>query len=160
MSRLGYGSTHRSLILLIGLSVCGVIALFAGQRPAAFAAGLPPGTPGPGAMTVYTVTNPNSFSLNVEQVITNTMGFNATFWTQIPANSSVTYHLRDISQVPDPFQGTLSLYASQPFTAQVTGYDILSPTATPTATPTVGAGVQAPGSALNQRIWVPYVPKS
>ena len=156
---MGYGSTRRSIFLLIGFILCGIGVLLAFHIPTASANDLPPGTPGPGAMTVYTVTNPNSFALNVEQVITNTVGFNDTFWTQIPPNASVTYHLRDNSQVSDPFQGTLSLYADHPFTAQVTGYDNLPPTGTPSPTATVGAGVQVPTGSMSARVWIPYAAK-
>lgn len=154
-----FAAMCRVLGLLIGLLVCGVVAFLTAQTSTASAAGSPTGTPGPGAMTEYTVTNPNSFTLNVEHVITNTVGFNDTFWTQIPPNSSVTYDLRDMTQVPDPFQGTLTLYADHPFTAQVTGYDYLPSTGTPSPTPTVGAGIQAPTGNPTPQIWIPFVTK-
>jgi len=94
-------------------------------------------TPGPGAMTVYSITNPNSVTLSVQQVVSDSNGFNYTFWSQIPAGSAVTYHIRDIPQIPSPFQGTLMLYASQPFTAQIVGYDYSIP--------------------LTPRVWLPAV---
>ncbi len=118
--------------------ILGVVILAStwSARPAlALTAGAP--TPGPGAMTVYSIANPNSVTLNVQQVVSDSNGFNYTFWSQIPAGSTVTYHLRDIPQIPSPFQGTLTLYASQPFTAQIVGYDY--------------------AISLTPRVWLPVV---
>ncbi len=74
-------------------------------------------------MTVYTVTNPNDFEIDVEHTITNTSGFSYTFFSRIPAHATATYHLRDIPQVPSPFRGTVTLSSADPFDAKVVGYD-------------------------------------
>jgi hypothetical protein len=82
-------------------------------------------------------------TLNVEAVFTNTTGFNYTFWSQVSANSTSTYHTSTMPQIPSPFTGTLTLYADNPFTAAVTGYDYpgsVTPTPTgATSTPTASA---------------------
>lgn len=80
-------------------------------------------TPGPGAMTVYTVSNPNSSTLGVTHVFSNSSGFSYTFWSQVPGHSTATYHLSSIPQVPSPFTGSVVLSASLPFTAWIVGYD-------------------------------------
>lgn len=112
-------------------------------------------TPGPGAMSVYTITNPNAAPLNVQEGFTNSSGFSYTAWIQVSAQSSATIHVRDISQIPSPFIGQVSLHGDAPFTAQITGYDYPpTPTSTPPpstrtpgatstplqSTPTPGAG--------------------
>lgn len=110
--------------------------------------------PSPGAMTVYSVTNSNGTTLSVEHVIMDPSGFNFSFWSQIPPGATVTYHLRDIAQVPSPFQGTMTLYASQPFVAQIVGYDYpASTTSTPTSTP----APPRPNTGLQARVWIPFV---
>jgi len=91
--------------------------------------GAPLPKPGPGvansnSMTIYTVTNPNSFVLTVNHNFTNSSGFQYSFSSQIPANRTVTYHVSNIPQIPTPFQGAVTLSASSPFTAQIVGYDI------------------------------------
>ena len=91
--------------------------------------------PGPGAMTVYVITNPGASAVNVENVLTSSSNFRYVFWVNVPASSTVTCHLRDIPQVPYSFQGTLTLYASSPFSAALVGYDY-------------------PGSP---RVWLPFV---
>jgi hypothetical protein len=76
-----------------------------------------------GAMTIYQLTNPNSVPLNVQNVISGPGAFTYSFWTIVPAQSSLTIHLRDVPQVPARFQGTLNVYASMPFYAAIVGYD-------------------------------------
>ncbi|HEX5414446.1 MAG TPA: hypothetical protein VFZ25_02195 [Chloroflexota bacterium] len=77
----------------------------------------------PNGMTVYSVANPGQEPLRVEHVITNASGFRYAFWSDVPPRGTGVYHLRDMTPVPHPFQGTLTLYANQPFTAQLVGYD-------------------------------------
>src|SRR5262245_54108043 len=96
---------------------------YGGQSDLASALPIGASTPGPGAMTVYAVTNPNTVAINVEHVFAGASGFQYVFWTRILPNSTATYHVRDLPQVRSPFQGTLSLYADMSFSAQVTGYD-------------------------------------
>ena len=91
--------------------------------PSATAATSTTPTPGPRAMTVYAVTNPNAVTLDVEHVITDPSGFRHSFWSRVPPNSTAEYHLRDIVEVPSPFRGSLDLYADRPFTARIVGYD-------------------------------------
>ena len=76
-----------------------------------------------GPMTVYMVINPNDAPLNVQHVIAGPGSFSFSFWTTIPPHASATYHLRDIPQIPSPFQGTLRVYGNRPFSAQLVGYD-------------------------------------
>jgi len=80
-------------------------------------------SPGPKAMTVYAVTNPNNTDLDVQHVLTDASGFHYEFWSHVLANTTVEYHLRDIPAVPSPFTGDLKLSANQPFTARIVGYD-------------------------------------
>ncbi|MHB1131374.1 MAG: hypothetical protein ACYC4L_03200 [Chloroflexota bacterium] len=80
-------------------------------------------TPGPRAMTVYSVTNPNSAALDVLHVITDPVGFRHTFSARVPPGATVEFHLRDVVAVPSPFNGTLTLHADKPFTAAVIAYD-------------------------------------
>lgn len=131
------GLPSRAKLLVVALLLgAAILASSRSARPAlALTAAAP--TPGPGAMTVYSITNPNSATLNVQQVISDSNGFSYTLWSDIPAGSTITYHLRDIPQIPSPFQGTLTLYASQPFTAQIVGYDYPIP--------------------LTPRVWLPVV---
>ncbi len=129
--------------MVFGLAIV-IALLFMRSSTPASAAPLAAPTPGPGAMTDYTVTNSNSVTITVENVFTNTTGFSYVFWSTIPANSTANFYLSQISQIPSPFTGTLNLYSNQPFTAQVTGYDYPgSPTVTPTATPTSNASPTA-----------------
>lgn len=104
-------------------------------------------TPGPGAMTIYAVTNSNTTTLNLQHTVTDGSGFQYTFASQIPPQTTVQYHVRDIPQIPSPFQGSVSLRGDVPFTAQIVGYDYPAtgtptvtaiPTKTPTKTPTPG----------------------
>ncbi len=74
-------------------------------------------------MTVYRVANSNSVDLDIQHVIANASGFSYTFRSRVPANSVTTYHLRDIAQVPSPFQGSVTLSADLPFAAEIVGYD-------------------------------------
>jgi hypothetical protein len=119
------------LLLLIGVVVGIAVALFisrAGTIPTLAQVGS-----GASGMTVYRVTNPNAVPLDVEHVISDNNGFRYSFWAQVPAGQAADYHLRDMPQVPSPFQGAVNLSANLPFTAQIIGTD---PAATPgTATP-------------------------
>lgn len=123
-----------TIIILVVLAVTGSIG--PPEPTQASVQGLP--SPGPGAMTVYAITNPGASAVTVENVLTNSSNFRYVFWVNLPANSTVTCHLRDIPQVPNSFQGTLTLYASSPFTAAIVGYDY-------------------PGSGPGPRVWLPFV---
>ncbi len=92
-------------------------------------------TPGTGAATVYEVVNPNAQPITVYHVITNTAAFLYAFTSTIPSSSTLTVRLKDIAAVPSPFDGSMTLTSTMPFTASVVGYDY-PPTATPTVTPT------------------------
>ena len=74
-------------------------------------------------MTVYTVTNPNSFEIEVGHEIVNASGFSYRFQSRIPPNGAAIYHLQDLPQVPSPFQGSVMLTSDNPFDAKVVGYD-------------------------------------
>lgn len=143
------------VVALLFLVALGVATVAGRSQPApvaaaaSIAASVP--TPGPGAMTVYNISNANATTLNVQNVISNSSGFSYTFWNQVPANSSVVVHVRDIAQVPSPFNGQVQLYADQPFTAQITGYDYPSGPAA-TATP-----LGIPASQLPARAYLPLV---
>lgn len=93
-------------------------------------------TPGPGAMSIYEVTNPNANTLTVQQTFNGPNGFTYSLWSQVPPNSSRTIHVSNIPQIPSPFNGTVQITADGPFTAQIIGYDYppSSVTATPTTT--------------------------
>jgi hypothetical protein len=80
-------------------------------------------TPGPGAMTVYAVSNPNSSALGVIHVFSNSSGFSYTLLSEVPGRSTATYHVSRIPQVPSPFTGSVFLFAGLPFTARIVGYD-------------------------------------
>jgi hypothetical protein len=130
---------HRAS-LVAALLLLAVVAALARGSGVADAAPVTLATPGPGAVTVYSVTNPNATALNVQHVFSNASGLSYSFWSQVPAGATATVDLSAIPQVPSPFNGTVTLYADQPFTARVTGYDDPTPTSTagpPTATSTV-----------------------
>ncbi len=91
-------------------------------------------TPGPGAQTIYTVTNSNPLTLYVQHTFSDSNGFFFTFQSQIAPGSVGTYHLSAMPQIPSPFQGSMVLYGNSPFTAQIVGYDYAS-TVTPTRRP-------------------------
>jgi hypothetical protein len=82
-----------------------------------------PVTPPVRLMTVYTVTNPQAVDLTVEHVISDASGFQHRFWSQVPAGGTVDYHLRDMPEVPSPFDGSVTLAAELPFTATIAGGD-------------------------------------
>lgn len=135
-----------TLALLILLAVGGLTdASLAYTRFVAAAPDAP--TPGPRAKTVYQVDNPNAEPLVTTHDITNlelTPVF--TFVDTVPANSSTQYHVRDMPQIPEPFEGEVAITSDQPFTAEVVGYDY-PPTDTPTPTNTATATATATGTA-------------
>src|SRR5437868_2026628 len=53
-------------------------------------------TPAPGAMTIFGVTNPTASTANVLHAFSDTNGFSYSYWSQVPAQSSETVHVRDI----------------------------------------------------------------
>ncbi|HEX5414447.1 MAG TPA: hypothetical protein VFZ25_02200 [Chloroflexota bacterium] len=111
------------MLPFIALVMVVVFATSANGAPPAVVATSPAPASGSVAMTVYAITNPNQTPLNVQQVFADSSGFNYTFSSTIPSGGTTTYHVRDIPQIPSPFQGTLTIYASQTFTAQIVGYD-------------------------------------
>lgn len=113
-SRLGVVAGATLIAFVIVVQVQPVHAF---GRPAASGAG----------MTIYAVTNPNSTTINVEHVFSNSSGFQYTFWSPVPPNTTTTYRVATMPQIPAPFNGTVTLYADAPFTARVTGYDNLNP---------------------------------
>lgn len=129
----------RQRFVVVAVAILVALLLLNGRAPAAHSLQAAPlavgaATPLPGSMTIYTVSNPNTTTINVENVISNSDGFRYTFWSQVPPNGAIVLHLRDIAQIPTPFNGQIQLFADQPFTAQVTGFDYPTST-TPTATP-------------------------
>ena len=134
------GLSVRSKLTIIALLA--IVGVFVGSSRSgrAFADTSASLTPGPGAMTIYSVTNPNSTPVNVQHVISDGSGFNYSFWSQVPAGGTAVYHLESIPQIPSPFQGTLNLYGNQPFAAQIVGYDY-------------------PTGSLQPRVWLPVVTK-
>jgi hypothetical protein len=118
--------------ILVGLVVVGLASV----ATPAFGGVLAAPTPSAGAMTIYSVTNPNATDLLVEHVFTNTAGFYHSFTSTVLAGRTAEYHVRDVAAIPSPFEGSLTLNADQPFTAEVVGYDYPggpSPTATATS---------------------------
>ncbi|MCL4541083.1 MAG: malectin domain-containing carbohydrate-binding protein [Chloroflexi bacterium] len=129
----------RTILAVVGLVSFAVLTVLfrVNGRGDVLAISLAVSTPGPGAMTVYAVTNPNSASIAVHHVITDTASFRHEFTSTVAANSTVDYHVRDMASVPNPFVGAMTLDSDMPFTADVAGYDYPgSPTAPPTSTPT------------------------
>ncbi|MCL5962194.1 MAG: hypothetical protein M1358_23250 [Chloroflexi bacterium] len=131
------GSTGRTAIASIAGAVL-VLAMLAVRFDwsASAASILAAPTPGPGAMTVYSVTNPNPTDIVVHHIITNTNSFYYDYYTTVPASTTVQYRFGDIAGVPSPFTGSMTLQSDQPFTADVVGYDYTTPTNTPTVTRT------------------------
>ncbi len=129
----GRGRHPPLLSAAIVLAVAG-IALLSGMGRGA-AADRPPAvpTPGPGAQTIYSVTNPYTFTLTVQHVFTTTLGFRYSFWDDVPPLATSTYHVSAMPQIPSPFRGAVTLYASLPFLTQIVGYDY--PSTTPTVCP-------------------------
>ncbi len=81
-------------------------------------------TPGAGAMSVYTVSNGTSSPISVQHDFVDQNGSTVySFTASVPANGSAEYHVRDMTAVPVPFEGSVRLSADVAFTAQVTGYD-------------------------------------
>jgi hypothetical protein len=117
-----------------------------------------------GSMTVYAVTNPNIAALDLKHTFTDGFGFEYIMWTLLPAGTMREFHLRDLPQIPSPFQGYVNLEAPETFIAKVTGYDQLvdtptpeftvtpvstpTPTMTPTVTPTMTPAVTPTPSLL------------
>lgn len=99
------------------------------------------GTPSPGAMSVYQVSNPNASALITTHTFINAQTTPVyTMVNSVPAVSTAVYHVRDIPQVVSPFNGNVRIEADMPFSAEVVDYDYPStntPTVTPTRTPTV-----------------------
>ena len=110
------------VIALAGLVLI-IVGLAPGHPTVARAATLALPTPGPGAMSIYTVSNSSSAVLNVEHVFTDNSGFTYSFWDQIGPGATTTYHVSNMAQIPEPFNGTLNLYGNQPFSSQIVGYD-------------------------------------
>ena len=111
-------------------------------------------TPPAGAATIYRVTNANATALDVLHTISDPFGFRHSFWTLVPAGGDVTIHLRDIPEVPSPFQGEVQLAAALPFAAELIGYDLAeTPTPGPspisTSTPTLTPSPVATQTPLN-----------
>jgi hypothetical protein len=115
-------------------------------------------------MTVYDVTNPNSVSIQVRHIITDTMGFRYEFTSNVPASSSATYRLREMAGVPVPFTGAMTLQSDQPFTAAIVSYEYPTagtPVATPSSSPVpVPTPTFAGPSSLPYRIYLPAVTDS
>ncbi len=104
-------------------------------------------TPSPGAMTIYQVDNPGVSGLLVQHDFSNAQATPVySFSDTVPASASTQYHVRDMTQIPSPFEGQVVLSASQPFSAEVVPYDY-PPTSTPTNSPTATATATA--SATN-----------
>ena len=129
----------RILGLTLLTAVLLAVSQIAGGTPAAAATWLPAAapTPGPGAMSIYTVTNGNASPVSIQHSFVNKSGVTIyAFTSSVPAQATSEYHVRDITQVPSPFDGSVTLSGSLQFTAQVVGYDYPSAGPTPTATAT------------------------
>ena len=114
------------------------------QRPVR-AAPLAIPTPQAGGMTIYAISNSTPTSLTIVHSFSDSLAFNYTFTTTIPAGQTVQYHVRDIPGIPSPFRGTVTLSANGPFTAQVVGYDYPSKTPTATASGLTATRTATPG---------------
>jgi hypothetical protein len=118
----------------IGLAV--VVALVVGFLTAGTATNAAPlmaPTPLPGAITVYRVTNPGLVAVEVTHTIRDQADSLVYQFTDSVAPGAWDYHVAGWEQVPSPFEGSVTLDADSPFTAEVVDYDY-PPTATPTAT--------------------------
>src|SRR5262249_54989498 len=107
--RAGGGGVVRGSPATTAAAVLGLPALVAvlGRedlaRPPRAAASAPApavATPGAGAMTVYSVTNPNAVTLNVLHAFSNGSGFAYSFWGQVAPGSTATYHVAAMAQIP------------------------------------------------------------
>lgn len=87
------------------------------------AAGPATGAPIRNSATKYAVVNGNATAITVQHTITNTLGFNYTFWATVPASSTMQYRLTDMPQVPSPFNGILNLESEMFFQAHIVGYE-------------------------------------
>lgn len=76
-----------------------------------------------GAMSVYSVSNPNPTTLAVQHEFSDPSGFHYSFWTRIPPHSTQTFHVGAMPQVPRGFQGKVTLSANQAFTSRAVGFD-------------------------------------
>ena len=77
----------------------------------------------PAGMSVYRVTNANSGVLSIQHDFTDGKGFTYSFRSQVPPGAYEEYHLRDMPQIPSPFEGTVFLAADLPFAAEIAYYD-------------------------------------
>jgi hypothetical protein len=133
----------RPLPIVLSAIVLAALLMFGKDAERLFAA--VPTPTGPGASTVYAVTNPNTTALLVTHTHTSDAGIVVlTFADTVPAATTVQYRVLDMPAIPSPYSGSLLLEADQPFTADVTGYTYptatvtvtMSPTGTPTLTHT------------------------
>jgi hypothetical protein len=132
-----------TLMLVLGFPIFVlVVVLSVGGQPGQ-ASPLPSSelTPRLGAMTIYSVTNLSTVNANVQHVFQDSTGVTTyEFTDQLPPAALRLYHVRDMPQIPSPFEGKLRLISDQPITALIVDYDYpsaatpASPTATSTAT--------------------------
>lgn len=115
-----------------GLLVALMVLVLVGCAPSAFgaeetdlerAAVVAIQPPGPGAMTVYRVTNPNAERLRVVHRFYDGLGFSHSLSDSVRPARSKRYHVRDVPAVPSRWQGWAELTADRPFSAEVVGYD-------------------------------------
>lgn len=81
------------------------------------------GTPQAGAMSVYQVGNLAGETITITHRFADANGFLWLMTTTIPSGEVRVYRLRDLPAIPSPWQGSLTLDSTAPFTASVTGYD-------------------------------------
>lgn len=120
----------KNLLWLVPFSILFGFLLLINSAPSKLSAAIP--TPSPGAMTIYRVTNPNAVPLDSQHTFVNAQATPVyAFNSSVPANSGTDYHVRDISQVVSPFNGSVIITSTMPFGAEVIDYDY-PPTPTPT----------------------------
>ena len=94
-------------------------------------------TPAAGAMTVYSVINVDALPLDALHTFRDAQGVVVyQFQAAVPADTQNQYHVRDMAQIPSPFQGEVAISADRAFSAFVVGYDYPDAEGTPIVTET------------------------
>ena len=113
-----------SRLLVIILVLVGLGAWLVPVSAAPLLGPLAAPTPLPGAMSVYQITNPNAFPVIFTQEFRDQSGaLTFSMTDSLAGNETKVYHVRDISQIPSPWQGGLDITATQPFTGDITDFD-------------------------------------
>ena len=148
---------HLSLRIALLIALLLVGSRLTGGTARAMATWLPSvaPTPGPGAMSIYSLGNGTASPISVRHDFVDKNGSTLyTFTASVPARGTAEYHVRDMTGLPSPFDGWVNLSADVQFTAQVTGYDYpsqvtLLPQPVRVVDTRSGSGYQGAGQPLN-----------